>query len=153
MEIERKFRLASPPSIRLGQGILIAQGYLPADRGELRLRRMGQDSFLTVKGEGTLAREEWETPVPSWVFDQLWPATEGAQLEKTRHEIYSEGYRLELDLYRGALEGLVILECEFADAGQAAGFRLPDWAEDAQEVTSDPTYKNKNLARFGVRAR
>ena len=153
MEIERKFRLASPPPIRLGEGILIAQGYLPVDRGELRLRRKGQEQFLTVKGEGTLAREEWEAPVPSWVFDQLWPATEGAQIEKTRHEVIFEDHRLELDLYRGALEGLVILECEFPDAGQAGAFRLPDWAAEALEVTSDPAYKNKNLARSGVGAR
>lgn len=150
MEIERKFRLASPPAIELGEGSDIAQGYLPAARGELRLRRMGERCFLTVKGDGTLAREEWETEIPRWVFEQLWPQTEDARVEKVRHAIPAGPYVLELDLYRGALAGLVILECEFPDAGAAARAPLPAWAEGAAEVTDDPAFKNRNLARHGL---
>lgn len=152
MEIERKFRLTSLPILailRTGTSAEIAQGYLFTDGGEMRIRRKGIRYFLTVKGEGNLAREEWEAEVPEWVFVTLWGKTEGRRVEKTRYAIPCQGNTLEVDKYFGHLAGLFTLEVEFADEAAAAAFQLPDWAEGAVDVTADKRYKNKALSTAG----
>lgn len=149
MEIERKFLLQELPWVPADGGEDILQGYLITEHGELRLRRRGSDCFITVKGDGTISREEWEREIPEWVFVQLWPATYGRSLEKTRYTIDHNGSMMEVDVYHGTLQGLLILECEFESEEKANRFRFPDWAEGAVEVTEDKAYKNKNLAIKG----
>jgi CYTH domain-containing protein len=149
VEIERKFVLLKrPPRELLGEGTPIWQGYVRACAG-LRLRRLGERYFVTLKGEGTLVREEWETEVPAWVFERLWPATEGARLEKTRYRVPYEGRVLEVDEYHGPLAGFWSLECEFPTEEAAGGFAPPAWAA-VLEVTEDPAYLNSNLAMRGL---
>ena len=152
MEIERKFRLANAPDfswLRARQEEVL-QGYILAETGELRIRRKGARNYLTVKGDGTISREEWETEVPAWVFAQLWPATEGRHIRKTRYTIRSREYTIEVDVYLDHLEGLVTMECEFPGEVAARRFRLPSWAAGAIEVTEDKAYKNKALATRGM---
>jgi len=150
-EIEKKFKLAAlPPATILGEGVAIKQGYLFTTEGEGRVRQKGNAYFLTVKGEGDLARSEWETSIPEWVFETLWRRTEGARVEKTRCSIDYEGLILEVDEYFGHLAGLVTLECEFESEEAANGFILPEWATSAEDVTSDKRYKNKALAVKGL---
>ena len=146
MEIERKWVLPGPPSVLKGKVEPIAQGYIFTDNGELRLRSKGSHYYLTVKGDGDIIRDEWEVEIPKWVFETLWPKTEGKRVEKVR---YTLG-RLEIDVYGGHLTGLVTLECEFPNESEAARFRLPQWAVSAVEVTNDKAYKNKNLAIRGL---
>ena len=148
MEIERKFLLRHVPlRARLGAGVGIAQGYLPLG---LRLRHKGSRYYLTLKGEGTLAREEWETEMPEWAFVLLWPGTAGCRLEKTRYEVPHGPLTLEVDEYHGPLTGLWTLECEFATVEDAAAFTLPGWAADARDVTDDLAYRNASLAAHGL---
>jgi adenylate cyclase len=151
MEIERKFLLRQPPPREaLGAGTHIDQGYLPLG---LRLRRMGARHCITLKGAGTLARDEWETELPEWAFAQLWPATEGCRLTKTRYAVPHGSFTLEVDEYHGSLGGLWTLECEFARVEEAGTLVLPAWAGTAVDVTTDPAYRNASLARFGVPTR
>jgi adenylate cyclase len=148
MEIERKFLLRHAPArAPLGAGVSIAQGYLPFG---VRLRRKGERCYLTVKGEGTIARDEWEVETPRWVFDHLWPATAGRRLEKTRYAVPHGELTLEIDEYHGPLAGLWTLECEFVDEQRAGTLRLPDWAAFAEEVTEDRRYHNSSLAEHGL---
>jgi CYTH domain-containing protein len=148
MEIERKFVLAGPPpSELLGAGVEIAQGYLPE---RLRIRRKGERCYITLKSEGGLAREEWETELPAWAFAQLWPHTDGRRLEKRRYALAHAGRTLEVDRYGGRLEGLWTLECEAACVEEARAFTLPAWASGAREVTEDPRYRNAVLAERGL---
>lgn len=151
-EIERKFRLYHVPSgIMLGTGAYVEQGYLLTENGELRVRRKDLQCFLTVKGDGDLTRDEWEQEIPLWVFDTLWPATEGKRIEKHRYTIYSgDDYKLEIDEYDGALKELVTLECEFPSEEAAYAFYPPVWVGQAVDVTRDKRYKNKALAVNGL---
>ncbi|HEY3354510.1 MAG TPA: CYTH domain-containing protein [Polyangia bacterium] len=148
MEIERKFLLRRVPARDLlGTGVAIEQGYLPMG---LRLRHKGERHYLTIKGEGTLSRDEWETEMPAWAFAQLWPATEKRRLEKTRHEVPHGELTLEVDEYHGRLAGLWTLECEFDSEAAAHAFTRPAWAHDAVDVTEDMRYRNVTLAIFGL---
>jgi adenylate cyclase len=146
VEIERKFLIERPPD-ELGRAPSrrIDQGYVALDEGaEVRLRRYGDELWLTVKGSGGLARVEQELRLDPDKFESLWPLTEGRRVQKTRH-LLAGG--IEVDVYEGALAGLVVAEVEFASEGESAAFEPPDWF--GAEVTEDPRYKNRALAVDG----
>ncbi len=82
-------------------------------------------------------------------FDRLWPLTERRRIEKTRYDVPGDGgLTIELDVYGGALAGLVVAEVEFASEDDADAFAAPAWF--GREVTDDGRYKNQRLARDGV---
>jgi CYTH domain-containing protein len=153
MEIERKFLLrAPPPATRLGPASSLAQGYVVDAAGaELRLRSAGERCWLTVKAGAGLARREWEQELPRWAFDALWPATAGRRIEKRRYRVAYAGSTLEIDVFEGELAGLCVVECEAPSEAAAAALTLPPWLEVEREVTNDPAYTNRRLARDGRR--
>jgi CYTH domain-containing protein len=51
---------------------------------------------------------------------------------------------IEIDVYRGVHEGLVVAEVEFPDEKSCAEFEAPDWF--GAEVTGDQRYSNLKLA-------
>jgi CYTH domain-containing protein len=154
-EIERKWLLKRvPEGIIPYKSVDIRQGYLFVKDGELRIRDESGKYFLTIKGDGTLSRKEWESEIDDWVFNLLWSKTINCRISKTRSfilDLESNNQVLELDIYTDNLRGLVVLECEFDDNEMAGKYTLPDYLESiATEVTSDNGYKNKNLAMNGI---
>ena len=111
---------------------------------------MGERCYLTLKGAGGLSRAEWETEIPAWVFEQLWPGTLGRRLEKTRYLVPHGEHRLEVDEFRGGLVGLWLMECEFESEAAAGQFVPPAWAAAARDVTLDLRYRNASLAVLGL---
>jgi adenylate cyclase len=152
MEIERKFLVEQPPDdLERHPSSRIEQGYLALDDNsgaEVRLRRRGGELTLAVKGAGRLARLEVELEPDEAQFGSLWPLTEGRRVEKTRHVIPAGELRIELDVYEGALAGLVVAEVEFPSEDDGATFEPPDWF--GPEVTDDARYKNRALAVDGL---
>jgi adenylate cyclase len=147
-EIERKFLASAMPEDR-GPGTAIAQGYLPlaSDDPELRVRRKGDATVLTVKRGSGLDRSEDEVAISTEAFDALWPLTKGHRIEKKRYEIPQAGAIIELDEFGGALEGLLLAEVEFDAKEASERFEPPDWL--GREVTEDPSYGNRSLAERG----
>jgi adenylate cyclase len=148
VEIERKWLVAQAPADALAApSELIEQGYLTIGSGgaETRVRRRGEKCFLTVKSGVGLSRAEHQIEISPDQFEALWPATEGARVVKRRHLVPGEdGLVIELDVFEGALGGLVLAEVEFDDPWGAESFAAPYWF--AGEVTDDPEYKNQRLA-------
>ena len=145
-EIERKFLVHTLPFDEATYPFVsIAQGYLAleSDGQEVRLRRKGQQYFLTVKSAGTMVREEYETSLTPEQFQTLWPGTAGRRLQKDRYIF--EG-QMEVDIYRGNLAGLIVAEIEFPDQVSAKSFQAPSWVE--QEITHLNFLKNRNLFQF-----
>ena len=150
VEVERKFLVSDPPD--LGGGEEIVQGYLAiGSDGEVRLRRRGSDLMLTAKRGAGLSRDEAEVPLEAEAFDRLWPLTEGRRLHKRRHVIAHGELEIEVDVYEGDLEGLVVAEIEFPSEESARAFEPPEWL--AEEVTGDERYLNETLASRGAPAR
>jgi len=150
-EIERKLLVEALPD-DLGGWVAarLEQGYLAiTDDVEVRVRRKdGATAVLTVKSAPALARVEEELPLDGAAFERLWPLTEGRRLVKVRHtREAAPGVRFELDVYEGALAGLVTLEVEFADEDAAHAWTPPPWA--GREVTGDKAYANQSLAVHG----
>ena len=152
IEIERKFLVAEPPSdLERCPSTAIEQGYLTVDQEgpEVRVRRRGEQAYLTVKSGAGRVRVEEEIEIEPERFERLWALTEGRRIEKTRYELDAgDGLVLELDVYTGDLEGLVVAEVEFDSEEAAETFTAPGWL--GPDVTEDPRYKNQRLARDGA---
>lgn len=151
MEIERKFLVdRAPADLDAYPHERIEQGYLAVtDEVEVRLRRKGPATVLTIKSSGDRERVEEELELDGQRFSTLWPLTAGRRVEKTRYAIPMEGdHTIELDIYAGDLAGLAIAEVEFPTTDAAAAFVAPPWF--GREVTDERGYKNQQLATRGL---
>lgn len=147
-EVERKWLVRELPDLSGIEGTEIVQGYIVATPDqEVRIRRKGESFTQTVKSSGGLVREETEVPLTQEQYVGLWETTAGRRLEKTRYKIRHGDFMIELDLYNGAHEGLMVAEVEFSTVQEAQAFSPPAWF--GPEVTNDQRYKNKNLALSG----
>lgn len=149
-EIERKFLVpAVPGSDELGPGARLRQGYLAIDgQVEARLRLSEGSATLTVKAGAGLARTELEVGLDGADADELWPHTEGRRVEKVRHRTpLPTGEVVDVDVYEGALFGLVTAEVEFTSEGAAHAFTPPDWF--GRELTGEAGWSNASLAVHG----
>lgn len=149
MEIERKFLVSELPELAGTEPEAIEQGYLACDEdGEVRLRRKGETRLLAAKRGSGLARGEAEVELTPEQFDALWPLSEGRRLSKRRYTLPHDGLDIELDVYEGRLEGLLVAEVEFGSEQQARWFDPPGWL--LEDVTGDDAYMNRTLALRGV---
>ena len=104
MEIERKFlvektslpdNLEEYPHNRLEQAYIITNPVL-------RVRQKGDQYILKYKGEGLMAREEVEFPLPQEAYEKLLAKSEGNIITKTRYKIpESNDLTIELDIFHG----------------------------------------------------
>jgi CYTH domain-containing protein len=149
VEIERKF-IASPAVLALCRsGTQLVQGYLYTDDANtIRIRRAGDRMVVTWKSPRRGAcRDEVELAVAPLDGEELLarvPA--GQRLEKTRYRVAHAGAVWDVDVFGGALSGLILAEIELEREDQPVA--LPPWIE--REVTDDARYRNSRLATGAV---
>lgn len=146
-EIERKFLLKTLPNgLTTFPHEEIEQGYLAVERGgvQVRLRKKGAVRSLTYKRGNKSAREEREVRLSAEQFDALWPATTGRRLTKIRYDVPWKEHTVEVDVYTGRHDGVVVAEVEFADEESCEDFVPPNWF--AEEVTGKSRYSNVVMA-------
>jgi adenylate cyclase len=149
VEVERKFVVSDLPNLEGTDFDEIEQGYLAIGTdGEVRLRRKGDRLALTAKRGAGLSRQEAETELDRERFDELWPLTDGRRLHKRRYVLPHGDLKVELDVYEGDLEGLVVAEIEFDSEEEARAFEPPRWL--GEEVTGDHRYLNETIATAGA---
>jgi adenylate cyclase len=150
-EIERKFVVVDVPAASvLGAGVHIRQGYLAEDGDvEVRVRIADGDATLAVKAGRGLVRTEVECVVTEAEAEALWPHTDGRRIDKVRYRVALAGADAvaDVDVYRGALAGLVVAEVEFYSEDASAGFDPPEWF--GPEVTGGRGWSNAALSRNG----
>lgn len=148
MEIERKFLIP-----RLPQGYethpfrQIEQAYLCTDP-VVRIRREDSSYYLTYKGKGLLAREEYNLPLTPGAYSHLLPKADGIVLAKKRYLIPTEGREellIEMDIFEGEYEGLILAEVEFSTEEEAMAFIPPAWF--GKDVTFTRDYQNSALSQ------
>src|SRR5438067_13865060 len=147
-EIERKFLLKRlPPNLRQFHSRTIEQGYLSVktDGTQIRLRKSGRHHSLTIKRGRGVSRQEIEVDLTRDTLEELWRATAGCRLTKTRYDVPFGKHTIEIDVYRGRNEGLVVAEVEFKDEHDCRHFQPPDWF--AADVSGKSRYSNVRLAR------
>lgn len=146
-EIERKFLVRElPADLAELPHAEIEQGYLAiAPEGvQVRLRKAGEAHSLTFKRGRGNAREEREIELTPEQFAVLWPGTAGKRLTKMRYDVPLGELVVEIDIYSGRHEGVVVAEVEFNDEASSAAFQPPEWL--GEDVTHDPRYSNQQLA-------
>lgn len=149
-EIERKFLIDHlPAALKKIDAMEIIQGYLHiSEQSEVRIRLKENQYFLTIKSGIGLERNEVEIELTSAQFEKLWPSTAGQRVRKRRYLLPWRDLKLEIDVYDEALQGLNTVEVEFDSVESSQRFSPLSWF--GKEVTSDESYKNKNLAKFGI---
>lgn len=160
MEIERKFTIRKlPDQLEQYPCRIIEQAYLNTDP-VVRIRRQDDEYYLTYKGGGLIAREEYNLPLNEHSYYHLREKADGNVISKKRyiipilHPTFASEYRktvdsislcVELDIFEAPFAPLVIAEVEFPDKEMADAFIPLDWF--AQDVSTDPAYHNSNLSR------
>lgn len=150
MEIERKFLVNLPENIREFPHKHFVQGYL-STKPTVRVRDEAGEYFLTYKGSGMLAHEEYNLPLTKESFEHLLKKADDKIIEKTRYFIpYSENekdFTIELDIFENELAPLIVAEVEFETVDDANAFTGPDWFK--KDVTEDIRYKNAYMSKYG----
>ena len=160
MEIERKFKVKTlPVNLEQYPFHLIEQAYLNTDP-VVRIRKEDERYYLTYKGKGLLAREEYNLPLNEESYLHLREKADGNVISKKRYLIPIENptflsnnqsmvdsvsLTIELDIFDAPFSDLVIAEVEFPDEETANAFLPVDWFSD--DVTNDPAYHNSHLSR------
>ena len=147
MEIERKFLIAAlPEDLTRYPRQEIEQGYLCTDP-VVRIRRQDDDYILTYKSGGMMVREEYNLPLNKEAYAHLKKKTDGIYISKTRYLIPCDPYTIELDVFHGDTDGLVLAEVEFETVEEAERFVPPAWF--GTDVTYDGRYHNSYLSTHG----
>lgn len=161
MEIERKFTVKSLPK-QLTQYPFhhIEQAYLNTDP-VVRIRKQDDEYYLTYKGKGLLAREEYNLPLNEQSYYHLRQKADGNVIAKKRylipidHPNFAPEYSvdvdqisltIELDIFESPFADLIIAEVEFPTREMAKAFLPVDWFD--RDVTEDPEYHNSNLSKM-----
>ena len=149
MEIERRWRMLRPPELEPTSHTRMSQSYLSI-RPEVRIRRYedltgsSPDRYdLTIKSEGTLAREEIIKELTAEEYGILLAMTGGAEPIVKDHRTYDyQGRVLEFSLVDpGRDTGFSYAEVEFPDLESALAFQPPAWF--GTETTRQQTFRMK----------
>lgn len=147
MEIERKFTIRHlPDNLQEYPCRLIEQGYLSTEP-VVRVRRDGDEYYMTYKGGGMMAREEYNLPLTADAYEHLIRKSDGIVIRKRRYVIPipdERNLKVELDLFEGVYDGLIIAEVEFPDLETAEAYQPEDWF--LEDVTNDQRYHNSFLS-------
>lgn len=160
MEIEKKFLVSKlPEDLDQWEASVIEQGYLCTDP-VIRIRKMDDQYILTYKSKrgvqkaaGVCINQEEELPLTKESYQHLKDKIDGVLIEKTRYRMcYPSGsgrYKIELDVFHGHYEGMVLAEVEFPSKEEADQFIPPEWF--AENVSDDFHYSNAFLSENGTR--
>ena len=149
IEIERKFLVKKiPDNLDTYERIDMIQGYLNT-APVVRVRKENDDYVLTYKGSGLLSHSEYNLPLNKEAFEHLLKKCDGIIISKSRYKIPIENnLTAELDIFKGDLDSLKLVEVEFDSVEEANNFIPPEWF--GEDVTTDGRYHNSYISKYGL---
>ena len=146
MEIERKYLIDSlPEHLDDFPHKELEQAYL-CTNPVVRVRREGEEYVLTYKSGGLMVREEYNLPLNQEAYEHLLKKADGIVISKTRYILpEKDGLRIELDVFHGKHDGLILAEVEFPTKEAANSYCPPEWF--GEDVTYSTKYHNSNLSK------
>lgn len=147
LEIERKYLIESdklPIYYNKQPYHEIEQAYLCTEP-VVRVRKSDDEYYLTYKSKGLMVREEYNLPLTKDGYEHLLSKADGIIIKKKRYLIPYEDYTIELDIFEGKYEGLILAEVEFQTEEMANQFTAPDWF--GEDVTFSSKYHNSTLSQ------
>ena len=131
--------LAQYPHMEMEQAYLCTEPVV-------RVRKEGEDYVLTYKSKGLMVREEYNLPLTKESYEHLREKADGTVITKTRYRIPEKnGLTIELDVFHGRYEGLLLAEVEFVTEGEANSYCPPEWF--GEDVTMSSAYHNSTLSQ------
>lgn len=165
VELERRFLVRFlPEGIGGCESKEMLDIYIPstAYHPTLRLRKNGDRFVMTKKepvADGDSSRQLEQTiPLREDEFREL-STLQGKRLQRVRYNYPCDGLTAEISVFKGAMEGLAMVDFEFGTVEEKDSFRPPDFC--LAEVTNEDflaagllcgkAYSDieKELARFG----
>lgn len=159
MEIERKFIINElPTNLTDFPFHHIEQAYLNVEP-VFRVRKEDDNYYMTYKGRGMMAREEYNLSLDEESYYHLRAKADGNIISKKRYLIplknpgFKEGFptppadytlTIELDVFDAPFAPLNLAEVEFGSKEAAESFLPPSWF--GEEVTYCKEYHNSYLA-------
>lgn len=147
VEIERKFLVKQElwATVNSSNSIVIRQAYLSDHPDKtIRVRTAGNKGYLTIKGMAKgITRAEYEWEIPAEEAHELIDHFCTDVIEKTRHFVFFQQKRWEVDEFRGSNQGLLVAEIELQSEDE--NFEKPVWI--GEEVTHDIRYLNSQLIK------
>jgi CYTH domain-containing protein len=144
LEIERKFLVKELPDLSKYSFHFIEQAYL-CTSPVVRIRREDDTFYLTYKGGGMMMRREENLPLTEESYLHLLQKADGIIITKKRYLIPYHSYLIELDVFSGVYEGVVVAEVEFSSKEEALVFNPPTWF--GEDVTMDGRYHNSAMSK------
>lgn len=138
-----------PAEIGSAEPIRIVDIYVPetAQRAQLRLRQKGDKYEITKKtllSQKDASRQIEQTiPLSKDEFLALSKAS-SRRVAKNRYAVNIAGYDAEVDVFVGELEGLVLIDFEFATETEKNSFAIPEVA--LADVTQESFIAGGSLA-------
>ena len=147
MEIERKYIPKTlPENLAQYKHHKIEQAYLNT-APVVRIRKQDNEYFLTYKGGGMMAREEYNLPLNEKSYNHLLTKADGNIITKTRYYIpIHNGLTAELDIFEGKFTNMTLVEVEFSSIDKANSFNPPEWF--GKDVTHDGRFHNSYLSQI-----
>ena len=146
MEIERKYLVKTlPENLESYPCRFLEQGYLCTEP-VVRVRQDNDKYELTYKSKGLMIREEHNLPLTKESYEHLKTKADGRIITKKRYMIPYESYMIELDVFEGDLDWLILAEVEFESEEEANSFIAPEWF--SEDVTLSTKYHNSNLSKL-----
>ncbi|WP_298397115.1 CYTH domain-containing protein [Flavobacterium sp.] len=148
IEIERKYLVTSLEFLNeYTTKNEIAQGYLSSDpQRTVRIRIKGTKGYITIKGIGSdsgISRYEWEKEIALEEAQSLLKLCEKGVIEKTRYEVKTGNHTIEIDVFYGENDGLIIAEIELENENDT--ILKPNWL--GTEVTNNERYYNSYISQ------
>ena len=107
---------------------------------------LGKERYiLTVKTGGLMAHEEFETDISKEAYERLCAKACGNVITKDRYVLpLEDDLKLELDIFHGAFEGLILGEVEFPSEEKARDYTPPSYIKE--DVTMDGRFHNNRMS-------
>lgn len=144
-EIERKYLIHNLPfNLSDYPYHEIEQAYLNTEP-VVRVRRQDDDYYLTYKSKGLMIRREENLPLDKASYQHLLEKADGNIITKTRYKIpHGDHLTIEIDVFHGKFQGLVLAEVEFPTEVEANAFTPPEYFD--KDVTFSSEYHNSTLS-------
>ncbi|MBQ6537850.1 MAG: CYTH domain-containing protein [Eubacterium sp.] len=149
MEIEKKYLVDTLPfEPERFPKHEIEQAYI-CKAPTLRIRKKDDAFIFTYKNRIKTDKQlnisdEVECDLDQKTYEHLLAKADGKVIKKTRYLVPYDGYTIELDIFHGDHEGLMLAEVEFENEEDVTYFIKPYWFGD--DVSGQYKYTNSYLA-------
>ena len=148
-EIEKTY-LAKflPPDLGKAESKEIIDLYIPHSlpHPKIRIRKHDNEFAITKKvnihGLNNALHEETSIKITGEEFAGL-KEIPSRKIEKTRYYYPYKGRNIEIDVFNGSLQGLVLVDVEFSDPAELEVFEMPDFC--LSDVTEEKAFAGGRL--------